>query len=319
MQSGAVENEANLPYILTPEQAHDALTSSSSSVTSRSSIRTIPIFAAWFWPGEPRLPKGFTGLDSFTAHHIPHSLYWDFAAVVDTESQLPNMVPSVARLASAIHALGIVRTDRLIIHDSAELGLLTAPRVAWLLHNFGFPHVHILDNFHLWLQQGFPVESGPPPPPAEENHPQPFTSDDDDDNPVADDTWPTSTMVASFEDIRALSQALGTNSARAQLIDTRFASMFHGQEPDFIPNIPSGHVHNSLNVPWDQLLDPDKKGLRSAEELTSLFEACGVARERPAVSMCHVGIAAVLLDVALEKAGFGGKREGRRIFDGSYT
>lgn len=318
MQSGAVENEVNLPYILTPEQAHDALTSSSSSVAPGSSIRTIPICAAWFWPNDPQIPKDFTGLDSFTAHHIPHSLFWDFAAVADTESQLPHMVPSAARLASAIHALRIVRTDRLIIYDSAELGLFTAPRVAWLLHNFGFPHVHILDNFHRWLQQGLPVESGPPPPPAEENHPKPFISDDD-DNPVADDSWPPNNMVASFEDVRALSQALGTNSAHAQLIDARLASMFHGQEPDFIPKIPSGHVPNALNVPLDRLLDPDKKCLRSAEDLTSLFEACGVARERPTVSMCHVGIVAVVLDEALEKAGFGGKREGRRIFDGSWT
>lgn len=314
MQSGAVEDEAHLPYLLTPEQAHHALTASSSSVAS---IRTIPICAAWFWPDDPQISKGFTGLDSFKAHHIPQALFWDFEAVVDTESQLPNMVPSATRLASAVHALRIARTDRLIIYDSAELGLFTAPRVAWLLQNFGFPHVHVLDNFHLWLEQGLPVESGPPPPPAEENHPKPFTSDHDDKS-VAADTWPPSTMVASFEDIRALSQSLESNSAHAQLIDARFASMFHGQEPDFIPMVPSGHVPNALNVPWDRLLDSDKKGLRSAEDLTSLFEACGVVRERPAVSMCHVGIAAVLLDVALEKAGFGGKREGRIIFDGSW-
>lgn len=318
MQSGAVENnEAHLPYILTPAQARDALTSSSSSVAPGSSIRTIPICAAWFWPDDPQLPKGFTGLDAFTAHHIPHSLFWDFAAVADTESQLPHMVPSAARLASTIHALGIVRTDRLIVYDSAELGLVTAPRVAWLLRTFGFPHVHVLDNFHLWVQQGLPVESGPPPPPAGENPPKRSSSDDDND-PAADDSWSTSSTVASFEDIRGLSQALGTNSAHAQLIDVRFASMFHGQEPDFLPGVPSGHVPNALNVPWDRLLDPDKKGLRSAEELSSLFEACGVARERPTVSMCHVGVAAVLLDVALEKAGFGGKREERRIFDGSW-
>lgn len=312
MQSDVVGNGAqksHLPYILTPQQAHEALTSS--AATSGSAGRTIPISTAWFWPDDPLIPNGLTGLEAFITRHIPHSLFWDFEGVSDTGSQLPHMVPSAARLASATHALGIVRTDRLIIYDSAEIGLITAPRVAWLLRIFGYPNVHILDNFHLWVQQGLPVESGPPPP-ALDQPPQLSSSDD----PV--DSWPGST-VASFDQVRTLSQAMGTNSADAQLIDSRLESMFRGQEPDSIPGVPSGHVPNALNVPWDRVRDPDKKGLRSVEELTTLFEACGVTRERPAVSMCHVGISAVLLDTALEKAGFGGKMEERKIFDGSYA
>lgn len=317
MQSDTVQNEAqhsHLPYILTPQQAYVALTSSTSSsstATPESSGRTIPLCAAWFWPDSPGIPSGFTGKDAFTTHHIPHSLFWDFEAVRDTDSQLPHTVPPAARLASAIHALGIARSDRLIIYDSAELGLFNAPRVALLLRAFGYPEVHILDNFHLWLQQGLPVESGPPPP-ALDGPSQPSSSD----NPV--ESWP-GRIVASFDDVRALSQAMGTNSADAQLLDARFESMFRGQEPDFLPGVPSGHVPNALNVPWDRILDPDKKGLRNVEELTTLFEACGVERERPAVSMCHVGIAAALLDTALEKAGFGGKTKNRKIFDGSYA
>lgn len=315
MHSNTVEKEAQhsrLPYILTPQQAHDALNSStsSSSANPESSGRVIPICTNWFWPEDPVVPSGFTGLDAFVAHHIPYSLFWDFEAVRDTDSQLPHTVPSATCLASAINLLGIARTDRLIVYDSAEQGLFNAPRVAWLLRSFGYPNVHILDNFFLWLQQGLPVESGPPPA-LDEHH----ESSSLNDSTVS---WPSST-VASFDDIRALSQAIGANSANAQLLDARFESMFRGQEPDFIPGVPSGHVPNAINVPWDRVLDPEKKGLRSSEELTTLFETCGVSRERPAVSMCHVGIAAVLLDTALEKAGFGGKMEIRKIFDGSYA
>lgn len=316
MQSNVVENEvqrSDLPYIITPQQAHDALTSSisSSSTVPGSSSRTIPICAAWFWPDEESVPSGFTGIDAFTTHHIPHSLFWDFEAVRDTDSKLPHMVPSAARWASATRALGIGRTDRLIIYDSAELGLMTAPRVAWLFRSFGYPKVHVLDNFHLWMQQDLPIESGPPPPALDEKL-QLSPSDD------LIDSQPSST-VAGFDEIRTLSLAMGTNSADAQLIDARFESMFRGKEPDFIPGVPSGHVPNALNVPWDRILDPEKKGLRSAEELTTLFEACGVVRERPAVCMCHVAVTAVLLDTALEKAGFGGKMETRKIYDGSYV
>ncbi|MCJ1464540.1 hypothetical protein MMC07_003153 [Pseudocyphellaria aurata] len=306
MQSDIVENEAResqLPYILTPQQAYDALTSSTPST------RTIAICASWFWGEEALIPSGFTGLDAFTAQHIPHALFWDFDAVRDTDSQLMHTIPSAARMASATNAIGIAHSDRLIIYDSAELGLFTAPRVAWLLRTFGYPHVHIMDNFHLWLQQGLPFESGPPLP-ALDQPPQKSPSND----PV--EPKPQSTL-ARLNDIRALSSHSAT--ADAQLIDARFESMFRGQVPDWVPGIPSGHIPNALNVPWDRLRDPATKGLRSVEELTELFTTSGVAREAPAVSMCHVGITAVLLDAALEKAGFGGTLEKRKIYDGSYA
>lgn len=311
MQSNIVESEArqsHLPYVLTPQQAYDALNSSTSSTPSN---RTIPICVSWFWAEEPSIPSGFTGLDAFTTRHIPHALFWDFEAVRDKDSEYMHMVPSAARMTSATNSLGITRTDRLIIYDSAELGLFNAPRVAWLLRNFGYSNIHILDNFYLWLQQGLPVESGPPPPALDEP-PQQSSSDDRVENE------PRST-VASFDEIHALSQAMGTDSADAQLIDARFESMFRGQVPDFVPGIPSGHVPNALNMPWDRICNPDTKGLRTAEELTALFENCGIAREKPAVCMCHVGIVAVLLDAALEKAGFGGKMANRKIYDGSYS
>lgn len=318
MQSETVETEAKnslLPYILTPQQAYDALTSStssfSSSATPGSSGRTIPISAAWFWPEMPFLPRDYTGLESFTKCHIPRSIFWDFENIRDKDSELLYMMPSAASLASVVHALGIVRTDRLIIYDSAELGLFTAPRVAWMLRTFGIPNVHVLDSFPLWIQQGLPIESGPPPPALE--HPAQISSSHE-----SAENWPGS-VVTSFDEIRALSQAMGTKSADAQLIDSRFEHMFHGQVSDFITRDPSGHVPNSLNVPYDRLCDPSTRGLRSTKELTTLFESCGVARELPAVSMCHVGITAVVLDMALEKAGFGGKREGRKIYDGSFT
>ena len=210
--------------------------------------------------------------------------------------------------------LGITRSDRVIVYDSAERGLLTAPRVAWLLRAFGHPQVHVLDNFHLWLQQGLPIESGAPPNSEEEGGIQRSEYPLAEFNPTA---------AANFEEVSAISTASGNDTGnekpKAQLLDARFASMFHGKEPDANPGNPSGHVPNATNVPWDRLLDPETLGLRTKEELVKLFEECGVDRDRPVVSMCHVGITAAILDAACEKTGFGGEKSERRIFDGSWT
>ena len=46
------------------------------------------------------------------------------------------------------------------VYDSAELGIFSAPRVAWTLRVFGHPSVHLLNNYKLWVEQGHEVEAG---------------------------------------------------------------------------------------------------------------------------------------------------------------
>ena len=65
-----------------------------------------------------------------------------------------------AKLQEAMCHLGIQRDDTVVVYDTAELGIFSAPRVAWTFRVFGHPAVHILNNFKLWVEQGYPTESG---------------------------------------------------------------------------------------------------------------------------------------------------------------
>jgi thiosulfate/3-mercaptopyruvate sulfurtransferase len=70
--------------------------------------------------------------------------------------------------------LGVRRGDAIVVYDSAELGIFSAPRVAWMLKFFGHSDVHILNNFKVWVDQGFPIEKGEPEEPIiETNYPVP--------------------------------------------------------------------------------------------------------------------------------------------------
>ena len=48
----------------------------------------------------------------------------------------------------------------MVVYDTAELGIFSAPRVGWTLKVFGHDHVHILNNFKIWIEEGYPTESG---------------------------------------------------------------------------------------------------------------------------------------------------------------
>lgn len=80
----------------------------------------------------------------------------------------------------------------------------------------------------------------------------------------------------------------------------------------------SGHVPNSISLPFSSLIDPISKKLKPAKDLKEILLSSGI---NPASSvekrlMCGTGVTAVVLDIALEEAGIGGKK---KLYDGSWT
>src|SRR5579871_3024853 len=143
-------------YLVSPKQLHEALKKNPPSNNKISTLpRTVPLCAAWFLPNEGR-----NGLDTFRAKRIPNARFFDIDKVIDKRSSYPHMLPSPSEFASAMSALGIRRDDIVVVYDTAELGIFSAPRVGWTLKVFGHDQVHILNNFKIWVEEGYPTESG---------------------------------------------------------------------------------------------------------------------------------------------------------------
>ena len=153
-------------YLITPDELHTALQTqsptepaptkpSTPTSTSKSQSRILPLSAAWFLPNDS---QSRTGRSSFRARHIPGSLFFDLDLISDTTSPYPHMLPTSGRhFARAMRNLGIRRTDTVVVYDTAELGIFSAPRVAWTFRVFGHPRVHVLNNFRIWVERGLPV------------------------------------------------------------------------------------------------------------------------------------------------------------------
>jgi thiosulfate/3-mercaptopyruvate sulfurtransferase len=119
----------------------------------------IPLCASWFMPNDPQKR---TGQSVFSEKRLPRARLFDLDAVIDKDSPYPHMLPSPEEFATAMGKLGVRPSDRLVIYDSSELGLFSAPRVGWTFKIFGHENVHVLNNFKLWVAEGYEVESGNP-------------------------------------------------------------------------------------------------------------------------------------------------------------
>ena len=203
--------------------------------------------------------------------------------------------------------MGVRRDDEVVIYDSAELGLFSAPRVGWTFQVFGHPSVHILNNYRLWVEQGYSTESGSVKPLSEEeksNYPEPDVNPD---------------RVVKFAEVKDIAKDFGKEGVEGiQILDARPRGRWAGLSPEPRPGLSSGHIPGSISVPHSELLDPKTGTLLPAEELRRIFSAKGVDPEKPIISSCGTGVTAAVIDTALREAGIG-KDEDRRLYDGSWT
>lgn len=213
------------------------------------------------------------------------------------------MLPTPSDFAKAMSALGIKRDDTVVVYDSHEMGIFSAPRVGWTLKAFGHDSVHVLNNFKLWVEEGYPTESG--------------------------EFWDVDTCVYSipqfdasklveFEEVREVVKDYNKEGAEGvQILDARSKGRWSGKEPEPRPGLESGHMPGSISVPASDLLDPVKKTILSGEELRKVFESKGVDPKRPIISSCGTGVTAAVIDAALSEAY--GDEGSRRVYDGSWT
>ncbi|VBB81293.1 Putative 3-mercaptopyruvate sulfurtransferase [Podospora comata] len=287
-------------YLVTPQELAEALKKAPPSPIS-SEPRVIPLCASWFLPNDP---EGRTGIDVFREKRIPKARFFDLDRVIDKHSEYPHMLPTPKGFAAAMSELGIRHEDTVVVYDSKELGIFSAPRVGWTLKTFGHPRVHILNNFRLWVEQGLPTESG-----------NVWT--------VECGTYPIPEMdeakVAHFEDVREVALDYNKEGAEGvQILDARSYGRWSGKDPEPRSGLASGHMPGSINIPFDAVLDPQTKAFLPVDKLKQVFKEKGVDPAKPIISSCGTGVTACVLETALNEAQYGSP-ETRKVYDGSWT
>ncbi|RAL11894.1 thiosulfate sulfurtransferase [Aspergillus homomorphus CBS 101889] len=287
-------------YLVAPKELDTALKKNPATKIS-TSPRVVPLCAAWFMPNDP---EGRKGIDVFRKHRIPGARFFDLDAVKDHESPYPHMLPTAETFAEAMSELGIRRDDEVVVYDSAEVGIFSAPRVGWTLRVFGHPRVHVLNNYKVWVAEGFPTETGEPQQPEKTNYPVP-TYD--------------SKLVIPYRELKEIAKEHRKEGAKeVEILDARSYGRWAGTDPEPRPGLSSGHIPGSKSLSFQELLDPETKTFLSGPELRKIFESKDIDTSKSIISSCGTGVTATIIETALAEAEYG-EPNLRRVYDGSWT
>ncbi|MEO1175660.1 MAG: sulfurtransferase, partial [Pseudomonadota bacterium] len=185
---------------------------------------------SWYLPETNRDAKA-----EYDAAHIPGARYFDIDDVADHRSDLPHMAPPPEKFMSRMRAMGVGDGHQVVVYDGA--GINSAARVWWLFKLMGHKDVTVLDGgFPKWQNEGREIEDMPP---------------------VIKDRH----MTARFQnhlvrDVTQVSRAAKVGDV--QIVDARSAARFRGEAPEPRAGLRPGHIPGSRNLPFADLLNPDK-------------------------------------------------------------
>ena len=104
------------------------------------------------------------------------------------------------------------------------------------------------------------------------------------------------------------------HSKDAQVVDARGAGRFTGEEAEPRPEMASGHIPGSRNLPYGNLYEADGTWKRG-DALVAAFAEAGVDMAKPMITTCGSGITAA---VVLFGARLAGKTD-LALYDGSWS
>jgi thiosulfate/3-mercaptopyruvate sulfurtransferase len=234
--------------------------------------------------------EGRDAAAEYEAAHIPGAVFMNLSELRDTDSDLPNMLPSAEKFASRMQTLGLGDGSRIVLYDSSPWH--TSARAWWMLRLFGAHNVAILDGgLAKWQAEGRDLASG-----KETLRHGHFT------------TWADLKGVRDLDQMKA-----NVESGAEQVLDARSAARFTGVEEDPRPGTAPGHIPGSKNLPQDALFNADGTW-KTGDALKAEFDKAGVDLSKPLVMTCGSGITASVL-------AFGAHLLGNEaaLYDGSWS
>ena len=252
-----------------------------------------------------------------TGPRITNAHYFDIddVATQDTEKNLPHMMPPKELFAKAMDHYNITPSTDVILYGTE--GCFSIPRVFCTFKAMGHPEdkVHMMQgSLKDWMAGGGPVEDG------EKESMRVESLDSSADGTETDVKYDAAVEAINVVGMdKVLDVVNGKDPNDAIIIDARSAGRFVGEEPEPRPGLRGGHMPQSLNVPFNILLDIEGDDIfLSKEEMVQIFQDAGVdvQTEKDVILTCGSGVTACWLAVALEECGRDPSKT--YIYDGSW-
>ena len=244
------------------------------------------IDSSWYFPQEKRNAE-----QEFLECHIPGASFFDIDKIKDNDSDLPHMLPPSEMFNSTVRKLGIGDGHKVVIYDG--LGMRSAARLWWMFKVFGYSDVVVLDGgFPKWVKENRSTTAD-----LTEKEIRHLTIYED------------KSIVADRDDVLR-----ATKLNHCSIIDARSEGRFMGTAPEPRSGLRSGSIENSINVPYETLLNEDFT-FKSKREIIDIFSDKGVVFNNYIITTCGSGVTAAVLYLALDEIGC----SKISLYDGSWA
>jgi thiosulfate/3-mercaptopyruvate sulfurtransferase len=216
--------------------------------------------------------------NGYAAGHVPGAVYLSPVAIRDANSP-PTFLPTPAAFETMMAGLGISDATRVVVYD--ERGGIYAARLWWILNYYGHPNVALMNGG--WIK--WTAENRAAATEATPARSATFTA------------RPQPKWLATATDVVAAIDKPGV-----KIIDARTAAEIEGKDLRNIKR--GGFVPSSVPVYWEDLLDPQKKTFKPADELKKIYDDRGIAPGQDVIAYCQVGMRASVDLFALHLLGY---------------
>ena len=210
--------------------------------------------------------------------HVPGAVYVSPVAIRDAKAP-PTFLPTPAAFEALMASLGIGGATRVIVYD--ERGGIYAARLWWILNYFGHSNVALMNGGWIKWDAEHRAASKDAPPVAVAR----FTA------------RPQPRWVATASDVVGAIDRPGV-----KILDARTAAEIEGKDLRNIRR--GGFVPSSIPIYWEDLLDPQRKTFKAADELKQIYEARGIMPSQEVIAYCQVGMRASVDLFALHLLGY---------------
>ncbi len=229
---------ASLPLLISPQELHELL--------DREDILLVDM----------------TPLEQYRCGHIRGAVHLDYIDITAEAPPISGLLPEAEDFKQCMRALGLGEGMHVIAYDESEG--LTASRLLWTLHVFGFESFSLLDGgLRAWQAAGFALDTGRV-----------------EKTPSKIELAPQGAGVRTSDDIL---RRLGDPGV--VLLDARSAAEYFGHERRALRG---GHIPGAVHFEWSRALDPlSHYRYRSLDILRDELAAAGITPDKEVIAYCQ--------------------------------
>ena len=230
------------------------------------------IDCSWHMPQTQR-----SGLEEYKKHHITNSIFFDLDNNSKKNTDLPHMLVEASDWEQIVSNMGITKNDKIVIYDNSDV--VSSCRCWFNFIYFGHDPklVHVLNGgFQKWKHEKREITNNK--------------------TNIQISKYQSYEIKELVKDKKLIDQNIYEKNF--QVIDARNKDRFEGKVPEPRKGLRSGHIENSLCIPFNECLNKDKT-FKSPNELKTIFKDCLKSNDDiNIVFSCGSGVTACVLALA---------------------